>query len=145
MTNWNQSLAKDSHIELIRVIGGGPAGLIFALLNAHEKQKIVIHENENKLTGEELVIVAKKDLAFLNFSLRFHVTPEGKLIQTQGGDILLSVDNQGWRFKSSHPVKIEDSLYFASYDKILESKCILVEGTLKDKVNNINWALEKTN
>ena len=60
--------------------------------------------------GEELIIVAKKDLAFLNFSLRFHVTPEGKLIQTQGGDILLSVDNQGWRFKSSHPVKIEESL-----------------------------------
>ena len=44
MTNWNQSLAKDSHIELIRVIGGGPAGLIFALLNAHAKHKIVIHE-----------------------------------------------------------------------------------------------------
>ena len=37
-------MAKDSHIELIRVIGGGPAGLIFALLNAHEKHKIVIHE-----------------------------------------------------------------------------------------------------
>lgn len=44
MTNWNQSLAKDNRIELIRVIGGGPAGLIFALLNAHEKHKIVIHE-----------------------------------------------------------------------------------------------------
>ena len=44
MTNWNQSLAKDSRIELIRVIGGGPGGLIFALLNAHEKHKIVIHE-----------------------------------------------------------------------------------------------------
>ena len=37
-------MAKDSHIELIRVIGGGPAGLIFALLNEHEKHKIVIHE-----------------------------------------------------------------------------------------------------
>ena len=44
MTNWNQLLAKDSHIELIRVIGGGPAGLIFALLNAHENHKIIIHE-----------------------------------------------------------------------------------------------------
>ena len=44
MTNWNQSLAKDSHIKLIRVIGGGPAGLIFALLNANMKHKIVIHE-----------------------------------------------------------------------------------------------------
>ena len=37
-------MAKDNRIELIRVIGGGPAGLIFALLNAHEKHKIVIHE-----------------------------------------------------------------------------------------------------
>ena len=37
-------MVKDSNIELIRVIGGGPAGLIFALLNAHKKQKIVIHE-----------------------------------------------------------------------------------------------------
>ncbi len=113
--------------------------------NTLHERKIVIQENEGKLTGDELLIVAKKDLAFLNFSLRFHITPESKLIQTQGGDILLSVDNQGWRFKCSHPVKIEDSLYFAHYDKILESKCVLVEGVLKDKVNNINWTLEKAN
>ena len=71
--------------------------------------------------------------------------PDNKLIQTQGGDILLSVNNQGWKFKSSHTIKIEDSLYFAHQDKISESKCILVEGTLKDKVNNINWTLEKNN
>ena len=113
--------------------------------NTLHERKIVIQENEGKLTGDELLIVAKKDLAFLNFSLRFHITPESKLIQTQGGDILLSVDNQGWRFRCSHPVKIEDSLYFAHYDKILESKCVLVEGVLKDKVNNINWTLEKAN
>ena len=47
--------------------------------------------------------------------------------------------------KSSHTIKIEDSLYFAHHDKISESKCILVEGTLKDKVNNIDWTLEKSN
>ena len=113
--------------------------------NAVYERKVVISEEEEKVSGDELIIVAKKYLAFLNFSLRFHVTPEAKLVQTQGGDILLSIDNQGWRFKCAHVVKIEDSLYFASYDKITESKCILVEGTLKDKVNNINWSLEKTN
>ena len=69
--------------------------------------------------------------------------PDGKLIQTQGGDILISVDNQGWKFRSSHNAKIEESLHFSSYEKIEESKCILVEGTLKDKINNINWILEK--
>ena len=47
MTNWNQSLVKVRNIDLIRVIGGGPTGLIFALLNAHEKYKIVIHEKLN--------------------------------------------------------------------------------------------------
>ena len=113
--------------------------------NAVYERKIVISEEEEKVSGDELIIVAKQELAFLNFSLRLHVTPEAKLVQTQGGDILLSIDNQGWRFKCAHVVKIEDSLYFASYDKITESKCILVEGTLKDKVNNINWSLEKTN
>ncbi len=47
MTNWNQSLVKVRNIDLIRVIGGGPTGLIFSLLNAHEKHKIVIHEKLN--------------------------------------------------------------------------------------------------
>ena len=47
MTNWNQSLVKGRNIDLIRVIGGGPTGLIFSLLNAHEKHKIVIHEKLN--------------------------------------------------------------------------------------------------
>ena len=105
----------------------------------------MIEEEKNQLSGNELIIVAKKDLAFLNFSLRFHLAPEAKIIQTQGGDILISVDNLGWRFKSSHQIKIENSLYFGSYDKVFDTKCILLEGTLKDKINNINWTLEKTN
>lgn len=40
-------MVKVRNIDLIRVIGGGPTGLIFALLNAHEKYKIVIHEKLN--------------------------------------------------------------------------------------------------
>ena len=113
--------------------------------NTMYERKILIQEDKGRLLGDELIIVAKKDLAFLNFALRFHIIPESKLIQTQGGDILLSVENQGWKFKSSHPVKIEDSLHFAYGDRISESKCILVEGTLKNKINNINWTLEKSN
>ncbi len=40
-------MVKVKNIDLIRVIGGGPTGLIFSLLNAHEKHKIVIHEKLN--------------------------------------------------------------------------------------------------
>lgn len=40
-------MVKVRNIDLIRVIGGGPTGLIFSLLNAHEKHKIVIHEKLN--------------------------------------------------------------------------------------------------
>ncbi len=113
--------------------------------NALYERKIVISESNRTISGDELIIIAKKNLVFLNFSLRFHVTPNSKLIKTQGGDILLSVDNQAWKFKTSHNTKIEDSLYFANYDKILESQCILVEGVLKNKINSIKWTLKKTN
>ncbi len=40
-------MVKVRNIDLIRVIGGGPTGLIFSLLNAHERHKIVIHEKLN--------------------------------------------------------------------------------------------------
>ena len=40
-------MVKVRNIDLIRVIGGGPTGLIFSLLNAQEKHKIVIHEKLN--------------------------------------------------------------------------------------------------
>ena len=40
-------MVKLRNIDLFRVIGGGPTGLIFSLLNAHEKHKIVIHEKLN--------------------------------------------------------------------------------------------------
>ena len=40
-------MVKVRNIDLIRVIGGGPTGLIFSLLNAHEKHKIVIREKLN--------------------------------------------------------------------------------------------------
>ena len=113
--------------------------------NALYERKIVISESNRTISGDELIIIAKKNLVFLNFSLRFHVTPNSKLIKTQGGDILLSVDNQAWKFKTAHNTKIEDSLYFANYDKILESQCILVEGVLKNKINSIKWTLKKTN
>ena len=35
------------------------------------ERKIVVQENEGKLVGDELIIVAKKDLTFLNFALDF--------------------------------------------------------------------------
>ncbi len=112
--------------------------------NTLYERKIVTDENANKVSGEELLVVAKKPYFFLNYAIRFHVLPDTKLIKTQGGDILLSFDNQGWRFSSTATeAKIESSLYFGASDKMYESNCILLEGTLKDKVNTIQWFLEK--
>ena len=76
----------------------------------------------------------------------FHVMPDARLIQTNGGDILISIKNQGWKFQcKNQDVKIENSLYFAEKEKVLETTCIVVEGTLKQEINKITWSLEKTN
>ena len=82
----------------------------------------------------------------INYALRFHVTPHTKLLKTQGGDILLSLSNQGWKFTCDKGnLKIENNLYFANHEKILESQCIVIEDKLSDSLNKIHWSLEKTN
>ena len=101
---------------------------------------------DNIIQGKDLLTVSENDYAFLNFSIRFHVLPEAKLIKTNGGDVLISIKNQGWKFKSEdQDIKIESSLYFAEYNKIQETSCILVEGSLKQSINKILWSIEKTN
>ena len=101
---------------------------------------------ENLINGEDTLAVSKNDYAFLNFSIRFHVLPGTKLIETHGGDVLISVKNQGWKFQcKSQDVKIENSLYFAQHEKVQETSCIVVEGTLKQEINKIVWSIEKTN
>jgi len=109
-------------------------------------RKITINGEDNIICGEDTLTVSKNEYAFLNFSIRFHVLPDTKLIKTHGGDVLISVKNQGWKFKSEgQDVKIENSLYFADYDKVQETSCILIEGTLKQQANQILWSIEKTN
>jgi len=101
---------------------------------------------DNIIQGEDLLTVSENDYAFLNFSIRFHVLPDTKLIKTNGGDVLISIKNQGWKFKSEgQNIKIESSLYFAEHNKIQETSCILIEGTLKQTINKILWSIEKTN
>ena len=110
------------------------------------ERKIIMNGEENLINGEDTLAVSKNDYAFLNFSIRFHVLPGTKLIETHGGDILISVKNQGWKFQcKSQDVKIENSLYFAQHEKVQETSCIVVEGTLKQEINKVVWSIEKTN
>jgi len=128
----------------------------FSLSSAHDgyqekygtlfERTIVGNEEQKLLHGEDTLIVSKNDYAFLNFSIRFHVMPEAKLIQTHGGDVLISIENQGWKFKSpGQTITIDNSLYFADTEKVQETKCIVIEGTLNKEINKILWSLEKSN
>ena len=114
--------------------------------NCLYERKLTINELKKNLSGEELIIVTKETKSDINYALRFHVTPHTKLLKTQGGDILLSLSNQGWKFTCDKGnLKIENNLYFANHEKILESQCIVIEDKLSDSLNKIHWSLEKTN
>ena len=134
---------ENNRINLI--LAGGHDGYQKKYSTSVER-KIIIDGEKNIITGEDFLLVSKNEYAFLNFSIRFHVMPDTKLIKTNGGDILMSIKNQGWKFKSQgQDIKIESSLYFADYDKVHETSCILIEGTLKQQANRILWSIEKTN
>ena len=138
----NKDFKQDKIIAHLKACHNGYSQKYASLFERH----IVMNGEENIVNGEDTITVSKNDYAFLNFSIRFHVLPDARLIRTHGGDILISVKNQGWKFKcKNYDVKTENSLYFAENDKVQETSCIVVEGTLKQEMNKILWSIEKTN
>ena len=137
-----KEFAQDKVLTTLRAAHNGYEQKYATLFERH----LVLNGEETLLSGVDTLTVARNEYAFLNFSLRFHVMPDARLIQTNGGDILISIKNQGWKFQcKNQDVKIENSLYFAEKEKVLETTCIVVEGTLKQEINKIMWSLEKTN
>ena len=131
--------------SITATLGGGHDGYLKKYSTLFDRT-ISMNGGDNIIQGEDLLTVSENDYAFLNFSIRFHVLPDAKLIKTNGGDVLISIKNQGWKFKSEgQNIKIESSLYFAEHNKIQETSCILIEGTLKQTINKILWSIEKTN
>ncbi|HJW41146.1 MAG TPA: heparinase II/III family protein [Rhizomicrobium sp.] len=107
----------------------------------HERQ-ITLSPNGLSITGADRILPkpGRKDTPF---AIRFHIHPDVRVSQIQGGGILLKLPSgEGWRFRSGGQVGIEESVYLGA-DMVRRTEQIVLTGAVKDQPVETAWTFEQ--
>jgi len=125
---------------------------VIASHNGYQKKYGYLHEREikffrkkNLFIGRDSLIANKKSRK-VYFGIRFHVSPETKMVKTQDATtVLLSIQNgEGWKFTChDYELMIEKGIYLGNKNKPNENENIFISGIVEQKDLSINWTLEK--
>ncbi len=111
----------------------------------------VRHERELTLSPQGLALTGidrllPKDLrkrAAIPFAVRFHVHPDVRVSTAQSGDIILKLPSgEGWRFRASLPVAVEESVYLGG-DTVRRCEQLVIAGNVKNEPVEIGWLFEQ--
>jgi uncharacterized heparinase superfamily protein len=107
----------------------------------HERQ-VTLSPNGLSITGADRLLPkpGRKDTPF---AIRFHIHPDVRVSQIQGGGILLKLPSgEGWRFRSGGQVGIEESVYLGA-DMVRRTEQIVLTGAVKDQPVETAWTFEQ--
>ncbi len=96
------------------------------------------------LTGRDrLTPVAKGRRGSLPFAIRFHIHPDVRVSHSQGGGILFKLANgEGWRFRASSQVSVEESVYLGT-GQVRKAEQLVLTGTVRDVEVQVDWLFEQ--
>lgn len=96
------------------------------------------------LTGRDrLMPVAKNRRGSVPFAIRFHIHPDVRVSPSQGGGILLKLANgEGWRFRASAQIAIEESVYLGT-GQVRKTEQLVIAGAVRDQDVQIDWLFEQ--
>ena len=126
---WTVEVLHDAYVPLFGV--------------RHERQ-ITLSPQGLMVTGHDrLLRVAEKGPA-LGFTVRFHIHPDVRVSQLDGGGILLKLPGgEGWRFRADGgALEVEESVYLGG-SQVRRSEQLVVNGVLKDSTAEIAWVFEQ--
>ena len=108
----------------------------------HERE-LTLSPHGLALTGIDRVIPRQDRREALPFAVRFHVHPDVRLSRAESGYILFKLPNgEGWRFRATHPVAVEESVYLGG-DAIRRSEQLVILGQVKNEPTEIGWIIEQ--
>jgi len=117
-------------------------GYVAAFGVRHERQITLATQGTSLIGSDRLVPPAKVQGIGREFAIRFHVHPEVRVSLSQGGDVLLKLPNgDGWRFRATAPVVVEESVYLGS-DTLRRAEQLVVSGIVRDTPVDIAWIFE---
>ena len=107
-------------------------------------RKIDYFIDEEKFVGIDKILKKKKQKSN-NFEIRFHLSPDSKVMKTQDGkSIYIDLNKEGWKFVcKNYKMDIETGLFFGLKNNFVENQNIVISGIAQNEEEIINWELEK--
>ena len=116
---------------------------IIASHNGYEKKfgcihtrSIKISKREDKIFGEDEIKKTKNNSNPLNYSIRFHVYPNNKVVKTMAGNSVLSKTNN---------FEIEKNIFLGNKNRIINNESISISGKIIEDITLIKWIIQKIN
>jgi uncharacterized heparinase superfamily protein len=138
------SEVETRRIETVQgwMVEGSHDGYVVPFGVRHERQ-VTLGPQGNSLIGADRLLPKNRTRGpGLPFVIRFHIHPDVRVSQSQGGDVLLKLPNgDGWRFRAGVPAVIEESVYLGG-DTLRRTEQLVLSGTLGDAPIEVAWVFE---
>ena len=110
----------------------------------HERM-LTLSPHGTRLTGSDRLLrqPSRRRRAAVPFAIRFHIHPDVRVSPSLSGDILLKLPNgEGWRFRHSGNVSIEESVY-AGHDGARRTEQLVLTGQVANEPVESAWVFEQ--
>jgi uncharacterized heparinase superfamily protein len=112
----------------------------------HERQ-LELNPQGTVLTGADRLLPLPKARRLprsVPFAVRFHIHPDVRMSQSQGGDILLKLPSgEGWRFRAGGgQITTEESVYLGG-ETVRRTEQIVISSAVKDEPAEVAWVFEQ--
>ncbi len=124
-------------------ISGSHDGYLRKFGIIHERE-IEFYPEQNKFVGYDKIF-RKKPNREIKFDIRFHLTPNSKVMKTQDNkSILIELEDEGWKFLCDElDINIDNSLYFGNKNSYNNNQNIFISGMSKKNEQIIKWEIIK--
>ncbi len=139
-----QSVTFNSSSEKNKTIFEGSHNGYLKKFHKIVKRNIIVHNNEEKISGEDSLISLKDDKNRIVYHIRFHLVDGINFNFTNGKKniILKTRSNNIWLFKNDGELFVEDSI-LVDNNVIKPTKQIVIKGMINKKKQVRKWSLEK--
>ena len=124
-------------------ISGAHDGYLKKFKTIHERE-IEFYPEQMKFIGFDKLLRKEKSKD-IKFDIRFHLTPETKVMKTQDNkSILIELENEGWKFNCyNFNINIDNGLYLANENSYKENQNICISGICQDNAQTIKWEITR--
>ena len=151
LDKFNLVVKEGIHIDNKNVIFEDNYWKISGSHDGYLKKFKTIHEREIEFYPEQMKFIGfdkllKKDKSRnIKFDIRFHLTPDTKVMKTQDNkSILIELEDEGWKFNCDNfDINIDNGLYLGIKNSYKENQNICISGICQDDAQTIKWEITR--